>query len=60
MKVLGYILFVVFIGFYFLAGLDREKARLDYLEAKEYGDNSIEGCIFKFNCDYYNNLLKGE
>ena len=58
MKVLGYILFVVFIGFCVFAGLDREKARQDYLEAIEYGDKSIEGCIFKFNCDYYNNLLK--
>ena len=26
----------------------------------QQGDKSIEGCIFKFNCDYYNNLLKGE
>jgi len=60
MKVLGYILFVVFIGFCALAGLDREMARRDYLDAKAYGDHSIEDCIFKFNCDHYNEMLKKE
>lgn len=62
MKYLGYTLFVVFIGFCVVAGLDREQARRDYLKVINHEDDmvSVDGCIFKFNCDYYNNMLKGE
>lgn len=62
MKVLGYILFVLFIGFCVVAGLDREQARQDYLKVINHEDDMVvvDNCIFDFNCDYYNNMLKGE
>lgn len=55
------ILISLLIIFFVVLGWDREQARQDYLKAK-IGENDmvkVEGCIFKMNCDYYNNLLKG-
>ena len=48
------------IAFCIVLGLDREMARQDYLKVvnHELDMVSVDGCIFKMNCDYYNNLLK--
>lgn len=50
------------IAFCIVLGFDREMARQDYLRVVNHESDmfSVDGCIFKFNCDYYNNLLKGE
>ena len=48
-KFLLSILFIIFLIFAFLFGLDRETARLDYLE-----NGIAEDCIFEMNCKKYN------
>ena len=62
MKLLFYFLFVGLIGLITLFGLDREVARQDYLSIVNHESDlvSVDGCLLKMNCDYYNNLLKGE
>ena len=55
MKILIYIILSCLILLLLLAGLDREIARRDYIAG-----NKVENCIFKTNCNYYNNLLKGK
>lgn len=34
-----------------LIGIDREVARQDWLDGK-----LVKGCLFDFNCDYYNEM----
>ena len=48
------------IAFCIVLGLDREMARQDYLKVVNHESDmaSVDGCLFKMNCDYYNNLLK--
>lgn len=50
------------IAFCIVLGLDREMARQDYLRVVNHESDmvSVDGCMFKMNCDYYNNMLKGE
>ena len=51
MKIFGVIIAVIFVVVFFLASIDREVARQDYLN----GDKATD-CIFKFNCDHFNNM----
>ena len=48
------------IAFCIVLGLDRQVARQDYLSVVNHESDmvSIDGCLLKMNCDYYNNLLK--
>ena len=48
------------IAFCIVLGWDREMARQEYLKVVNHQDDmvSVDGCVFKMNCDYYNNLLK--
>lgn len=43
-------------------GMDREMARQDYLKVVNHESDMrvVDNCIFKINCDHYNNLLKGK
>ena len=60
MKLLFYVLLVGLIGLVTLFGLDREIARRDYLSIVNHESDlvSVDGCLLKMNCDYYNDLLK--
>lgn len=62
MKLLFYVLLVGLIGLVTLFGLDREIARRDYLSIVNHESDlvSVDGCLLQMNCDYYNNMLKGE
>lgn len=56
------LIFIVFLNILFIIifAIDRETARDDYNKIKEYNikNEEIKGCIIKYNCDFYNNLLK--
>jgi len=42
-------------------GFDREMARRDYERYKTSQQEQIVGCLWEYNCKYYNKLLyKGE
>lgn len=51
MKIFLVVLASLFGVLFLLACIDREVARQDYLK----GDKA-EDCIFKFNCDHFNNM----
>ena len=53
--IIGALLLILIIWF----GLDREMAREVYIEYVQNQDfeRTINECVFKINCDYYNNLL---
>lgn len=38
-------------------GFDREMARRDFERYNHSQQEKIVGCIFEFNCNYYNNQL---
>ncbi len=53
--VLGALLSVLIIWF----GFDREMTReiyVEYVQNQDY-EKTIKECVFKINCDYYNDLL---
>lgn len=56
------LIFMIFIHILFMIvfGIDRTVARNDYNKIKENNikNEQVEGCIIKYNCDFYNNLLK--
>lgn len=56
------LIFIIFIHILFLIlfGVDRTVARNDYNKIKENNikNEQVVGCIIKYNCDFYNNLLK--
>lgn len=41
-------------------GFDREMARREYERYNSSQNEQIVGCVFKANCNYYNNLLDEE
>lgn len=51
-NVLLLVLVFVMLGFFAIFGIDREVARRDYADG-----NEATNCIFKMNCDHFNNLL---
>lgn len=53
--ILGALLSISVIWF----GFDREMTRevyINYVQKQDY-EKTINECVFKINCDYYNNLL---
>lgn len=53
--VLGALLSILIIWF----GFDREMTReiyVEYVQNQDY-EKTIKECVFKINCDYYNDLL---
>lgn len=53
--ILGALLSILVIWF----GFDREMTRgvyVEYVQNQDY-EKTINECVFKINCDYYNNLL---
>ena len=53
--IIGALLSILLIWF----GLDREITRevyIEYVQNKDY-EKTINECVFKINCDYYNDLL---
>lgn len=56
------LIFIIFVYILFLIlfGIDKTVARNDYNKIKENNikNEQIKGCIIKYNCDFYNNLLK--
>ena len=53
--IIGALLSILLIWF----GFDREMTREVYIEyvQKQDFEKTINECVFKINCDYYNNLL---
>ena len=53
--IIGALLSILLIWF----GFDREITREVYIEYVQKGDyeKTINECVFKINCDYYNDLL---
>ena len=53
--IIGALLLILIIWF----GFDREMTREVYIECVQNQDyeKTIKECVFKINCDYYNNLL---
>lgn len=55
MVIIGALLSILVIWF----GFDREMTRevyVEYVQNQDY-EKIIDECVFKINCDYYNNLL---
>lgn len=52
------VLMVMVAGFTF--GIDKELARRDYERYSTTQQELIVGCIFAYNCKYYNDLLDKE
>lgn len=53
--IIGALLSILLIWF----GFDREMTRevyIEYVQNQDY-EKIIDECVFKINCDYYNNLL---
>ena len=53
--IIGALLSILIIWF----GFDREMTRevyIEYVQNKDY-EKTINECVFKINCDYYNDLL---
>lgn len=58
MTIIGVMLFAFALCF----GMDRDMARRDYEKAVRDGDHErpIIGCLWKYNCEYYTDLLWDE
>ena len=55
LTIIGALLSILLVWF----GFDREMTRevyIEYLQNQDY-EKTINECVFKMNCDYYNDLL---
>lgn len=53
------ILMAIGLAFVFFASMDREVARLEYVEHVKQC-KPIDGCLFGWNCNHYNKMIEKE